>query len=71
MAWKQTQVAAPVFNEIANLAGQATAAAGAITSAAAVGAAAIGKPKLERAEEFELDMCRNDVIRAKAALGED
>lgn len=53
MAWKQTQVAAPVFNEIANLAGQATAAAGAITSAAAVAGAAIGKAKTAYASKAD------------------
>lgn len=29
------------------------------------------KDKLERAEEIELEMCKSDVVRAKAALGED
>lgn len=45
MAWKKTQVAAPVFNEIGQLAGQAAAAAGAIANSAALANAAVGKAK--------------------------
>lgn len=45
MAWKKTQIAAPVFNEISSLAGSAAGAIGALSTQAALTTAAIGVAK--------------------------